>query len=50
MEKKLRTGELAAAAGVSRETLRYYERIGILPEPRLPSIAKGGRRNPAVRE
>lgn len=44
MEKKLRTGELAAAARVSRETLRYYERIGILPEPERS--ASGYRRYP----
>jgi DNA-binding transcriptional MerR regulator len=29
----LRTGEVAAAAGVNRQTLRYYERRGLLPEP-----------------
>jgi MerR family transcriptional regulator, mercuric resistance operon regulatory protein len=29
----LRAGELAEAAGVNRETLRYYERRGVLPEP-----------------
>ncbi|SRR6266498_4941373 len=29
----LRSGELAAAAGVNRETLRYYERRGLLAEP-----------------
>lgn len=29
----LRSGELAARAGVSVETLRYYERRGVLPEP-----------------
>lgn len=29
----LRAGEVAAAAGVNRETLRYYERRGLLPEP-----------------
>ncbi len=27
----LRIGELAEVAGVSRDTLRYYERIGLLP-------------------
>lgn len=26
-------GELAAAAGVGRDTIRYYERIGLLPAP-----------------
>jgi DNA-binding transcriptional MerR regulator len=29
----LRSGELAAAAGVNPQTLRYYERRGLLPEP-----------------
>jgi DNA-binding transcriptional MerR regulator len=29
----LRAGELAEAAGVNRETLRYYERRGLLPRP-----------------
>jgi Hg(II)-responsive transcriptional regulator len=34
----LTTGALAAAAGVSVETLRYYERRGLLPVPaRRPS-------------
>jgi MerR family mercuric resistance operon transcriptional regulator len=33
MEDTLRMGELAASVGLSRETLRYYERIGLLPEP-----------------
>ena len=32
--RTLRTGEVAAAAGVNVETLRYYERRGILKEPR----------------
>jgi DNA-binding transcriptional MerR regulator len=27
-------GELAERAGASRETIRYYEREGVLPEPR----------------
>jgi DNA-binding transcriptional MerR regulator len=31
---ELRTGELAAAAGVNQQTLRYYERRGLLAEPR----------------
>ena len=29
----LRTGQVASAAGVGTETLRYYERRGLLPEP-----------------
>ncbi|QIS11211.1 MerR family transcriptional regulator [Nocardia arthritidis] len=29
----LRTGEVAAAAGVNIQTLRYYERRGLLTEP-----------------
>ena len=29
----MRAAELAAAAGVNRETLRYYERRGLLPRP-----------------
>ncbi|MFC0629370.1 MerR family transcriptional regulator [Kribbella deserti] len=29
----MRAGELAAAAGVNRQTLRYYERRGLLAEP-----------------
>ena len=29
----LRTGQVAASAGVSIQTLRYYERRGLLPEP-----------------
>lgn len=33
-QKTLRTGQVAAAAGVNVETLRYYERRGILAEPR----------------
>ena len=30
---ELRSGQLAAAAGVNIETLRYYERRGLLAEP-----------------
>ena len=33
MSEGLRTGELAAAAGVNVQTLRYYERRGLLDEP-----------------
>lgn len=29
----MRSGQLAAAAGVGVQTLRYYERRGLLPEP-----------------
>jgi DNA-binding transcriptional MerR regulator len=37
----LRAGRVAEAAGVNRETLRYYERRGLLPEP---SRSPGGHR------
>ena len=30
----IRSGELARRAGVSRDTLRHYERSGVLPRPR----------------
>ncbi|MFD6161898.1 MerR family transcriptional regulator [Nocardia sp. NPDC060256] len=33
MSTGLRTGEVAAAAGVNVQTLRYYERRGLLAEP-----------------
>src|SRR5690349_6903087 len=42
---ELSTSELAAAAGVHIETLRYYERRGLLPEP--PRSPAGYRRYPA---
>jgi DNA-binding transcriptional MerR regulator len=36
--KSLRSGELARLTGVSSDTIRHYERMGILPEsPRPPS-------------
>lgn len=36
--EKLKTGEVAAKAGVNVQTLRYYERRGLLKEPeRRPS-------------
>lgn len=41
----LRVGEVAARAGVHRETLRYYERRGLLPAP--PRRASGYRAYPA---
>lgn len=44
-DRPLRSGEVAAAAGVNVETLRYYERRGILPEP--PRRASGYREYPA---
>jgi MerR family copper efflux transcriptional regulator len=31
----LTRGELAKQSGVNRETVRYYERSGLLPEPQL---------------
>lgn len=38
MADTMTIGELASAAGVHVETIRYYEREGILPEPpRTPS-------------
>ncbi|TDD92939.1 MerR family transcriptional regulator [Actinomadura darangshiensis] len=37
----LRSGEVAAAAGVNQQTLRYYERRGLLAEPQRTS---GGHR------
>jgi Cd(II)/Pb(II)-responsive transcriptional regulator len=34
----MKIGDLARAAGVDMETIRYYERAGLLPEPeRLPN-------------
>jgi DNA-binding transcriptional MerR regulator len=33
----MRSGELAAAAGVSPDTLRHYERAGLLPPPKRSS-------------
>ena len=29
----MRAGQVAAAAGVNRQTLRYYERRGLIAEP-----------------
>ena len=34
MLEGLRIGELAARAGVSTDTVRFYEREGLLPRPR----------------
>ena len=36
MQKELTIGRLAALAGVSVETIRYYQRRGLLAEPRKP--------------
>ncbi len=33
MDTGLRAGQVALAAGVNRQTLRYYERRGLLAEP-----------------
>jgi MerR family mercuric resistance operon transcriptional regulator len=33
MSTGLRSSQVAEAAGVNRQTLRYYERRGLLPEP-----------------
>jgi Hg(II)-responsive transcriptional regulator len=42
--EKLRTAQVAELAGVNVETLRFYERKGILPEP--PRRASGYREYP----
>lgn len=34
--KKLTIGELASAGGVGVETIRYYQRKGLLPQPEKP--------------
>lgn len=41
----MRSGELAESAGVSTDTLRHYERIGVLPRP--ARTAGGYRQYPA---
>ncbi len=33
MKTIMRIGELGAAAGVDIETIRYYEKVGLLPDP-----------------
>jgi DNA-binding transcriptional MerR regulator len=43
--KGLRTGEVASAAGVNVQTLRYYERRGLLAQPERN--ASGHRQYPA---
>ena len=42
MRKAMTVGQLAEAAGVGVETVRYYQRRGLLPKPAKPL---GGRRN-----
>jgi MerR family mercuric resistance operon transcriptional regulator len=39
--RRLTIGKLAALSGVNLETVRYYERIGLMPEP---SRTEGGHR------
>ncbi len=46
MRPTLRSGELAEAAGVNRQTLRYYERRGLLAAP--PRAAGGHRLYPVA--
>lgn len=43
-QDRLTIGLLAQAAGVNIETVRYYQRLGLIQEPRKP--AKGFRRYP----
>src|SRR5262249_18959367 len=39
MRTSLKIGELAGRCGVSRDTIRFYERRGLLPRPRrTPSL------------
>src|SRR5262245_15989550 len=40
--RELTIGRLAARTGVNAETIRYYERVGILPRP---ALTKGGHRS-----
>jgi DNA-binding transcriptional MerR regulator len=37
MRDRLKIGELATRCGVSRDTIRFYEREGLLPRPRRTS-------------
>ncbi len=45
MTSELSIGRLAAEAGVNVETIRYYQRRGLLAEPERP--LNGQRRYPA---
>ena len=47
METELTIGKLANAAGVSVETIRYYQRRGLLDEPPKP---QGGQRRYATEQ
>lgn len=47
MSPKLTIGRLAAAAGVNVETIRYYQRRGLLDEPAKPP---GGHRHYAAEQ
>ncbi len=40
--RELTIGRLAAKTGVNLETIRYYERIGMIPRP---ALTKGGHRS-----
>jgi Hg(II)-responsive transcriptional regulator len=42
----MRIGEAAKAAGVGVETIRYYERQGIVPQPPRPKAGRGVRQYP----
>jgi MerR family mercuric resistance operon transcriptional regulator len=44
MQEGMTIGRLAKAAGVHVETIRYYQRIGLIPEPHKPH--EGHRRYP----
>jgi hypothetical protein len=44
--RELRTGELAERAGVKVQTLRYYERRGLLTAPAAAPLASDATRRP----
>ena len=44
----LRIGELSAASGVSRDALRYYEKLGLLPGLCAALVVSGGTSAPAL--